>query len=106
MRASPVGQPPRARQASGSSGPAARCTAPSTPPPPRNALFAAVTIASTERAAMSARIARSGIGSDDESDGAGEFQHRRIIVAGRGIVEGQARRLLHAMRGVEDGEGV
>jgi hypothetical protein len=39
-------------------GPAARWIAPSTPPPPSNDEFAALTIASTASVVMSARIAR------------------------------------------------
>jgi hypothetical protein len=59
MRASPVGQraPPRrgiVRQASSSSGPAARWIAPSTPPPPSRLSFAALTMASTTSVVMSA----------------------------------------------------
>src|SRR5262245_61360711 len=53
MRASPVGQPPSARHAAKSSGPAARWIAPSTPPPPRRVVFAALTIASTSCLVMS-----------------------------------------------------
>src|SRR3954452_5359300 len=44
--ASPVSQPPSVRQASSSSGPAARWIAPSTPPPPSRLEFAALTITS------------------------------------------------------------
>src|SRR6478672_4312268 len=46
MRASPCSQPPSGRQASSSSGPAARWIAPSTPPPPSRLELAALTIAS------------------------------------------------------------
>ena len=53
--ASPVGQPPSARQASSSAGPAALWIAPSTPPPPSNELLAALTIASTRWRVMSPR---------------------------------------------------
>src|SRR6185295_9621574 len=49
----PVGQPPSIRHSKRSSGPAARCMAPSTPPPPRRELFAALTTASTPRVVMS-----------------------------------------------------
>src|SRR5262245_57670788 len=54
--ACPVGQPPMRRQAAISSGPAARWMAPSTPPPPRRPLFAALTIASTSSVVMSVWI--------------------------------------------------
>jgi hypothetical protein len=52
--ASPVGQPPSARQARSRPGPAARWMAPSTPPPPSKLLLAALTMASTDRVVMSA----------------------------------------------------
>src|SRR6185437_6891048 len=53
MRASPVGQPPSLRHSAKSSGPAARWIAPSTPPPPKREVFAALTIASTASVVMS-----------------------------------------------------
>src|SRR5882672_7698548 len=56
MRASPVGQPPRVRHSASNCGPAARWIAPSTPPPPSNELFAALTIASTSSLVMSVRV--------------------------------------------------
>ena len=43
--ACPVLHPPNKRHSAKSSGPAARCIAPSTPPPPKRELFAAFTIA-------------------------------------------------------------
>src|SRR5215216_3705755 len=52
-RAWPVGQPPILRVASRRRGPPARWIAPSTPPPPRSELLAALTIASTRCAVMS-----------------------------------------------------
>src|SRR5437868_30273 len=55
--ASPTSQPPRSRHASTSWRPAARWIAPSTPPPPSNDEFAALTIASTFKVVMSARNA-------------------------------------------------
>src|SRR5437763_3086950 len=55
--AAPYAQPPRARHASTSSGPAARWMAPSTPPPPSSDWLAAFTTASTSRPVMSALIA-------------------------------------------------
>src|SRR5436190_8974230 len=51
--ASPNAHPFRARQASSRSGPAARWIAPSTPPPPRSEVLAALTTASTCSAVMS-----------------------------------------------------
>src|SRR5215211_500180 len=53
MRAWPVGQPPAPRHSDSSAGPAARCIAPSTPPPPSRLLFAALTIASAVTRVMS-----------------------------------------------------
>ncbi len=67
MRASPVGQRTpgvtcgSARQARSSSGPAARWMAPSTPPPPSNVSFAALTMASTRNSVMSAVMADIGM---------------------------------------------
>src|SRR5690349_13596385 len=52
-----------AAQAAASSGPAARWMAPQTPPPGARCSFAALTMASTGRVVMSARRARSGMGS-------------------------------------------
>src|SRR3984957_19999810 len=52
--ASPVGQPSSVRHSARSSGPAARWIAPSTPPPPSSEVFAALTIASTSKAVISA----------------------------------------------------
>src|SRR5215207_494603 len=54
IRASPVGQPPICLVASNNRGPAARWIAPSTPPPPRRDMFAALTMASTGRVVISA----------------------------------------------------
>src|SRR5512142_1838211 len=54
--ASPVSPPPSVRPSSRSSGPAARWIAPSTPPPPRRDVFAALTIASTVRVVISATM--------------------------------------------------
>src|SRR5580765_5676649 len=45
--ACPVGQPPSWRHSSSNPGPAASWIAPSTPPPPNNVVFAALTMAST-----------------------------------------------------------
>ena len=54
--ASPVRHPPSVRHSSSNSGPAARCIAPSTPPPPSKLRFAALTMASQCRVVMSAQI--------------------------------------------------
>src|SRR5579864_3590050 len=59
MTADPVGQPSyRSYSSRISPGPAARCIAPSTPPPPASAAFAALTSASTVRVVMSAPQSR------------------------------------------------
>src|SRR5688572_1590956 len=50
------------RHASNSCGPAARWMAPSTPPPPSNVVFAALTMASTGRVTMSTCLASSWLG--------------------------------------------
>src|SRR5260370_10693264 len=55
----PVGHPPILRQASIILGPPARWIAPSTPPPPRNPEFAAVTIATTWTSTIFPRISAS-----------------------------------------------
>jgi hypothetical protein len=52
--ASPVGQPGNSFSSVMSWGPAARWIAPSTPPPPRSAPFAALTMASVSSVVMSA----------------------------------------------------
>src|SRR5690349_24131056 len=57
--ASPVAQPPRSRHAPTISGPPARWIAPSTPPPPRSVVFAALTIASVSCRVMSPRTSSS-----------------------------------------------
>src|ERR1035441_1725676 len=54
--ACPVAQPPSFRHSSSSPGPAVRCIAPSTPPPPSKVVFAAFTMASTACLVMSPSI--------------------------------------------------
>ena len=60
--AEPVAQPPSVRHSARSFGPAARWIAPSTPPPPRSDVFAALTIASTASVVMSATVTSSRAG--------------------------------------------
>src|ERR1700722_12574156 len=55
--ASPTMLAPGPRLAGNNAGPAARWIAPSTPPPPNSELFAALTMASTDSAVMSASTA-------------------------------------------------
>src|SRR3954465_5951863 len=57
--ADPVAQPSSVRHSATSSGPAARWIAPSTPPPPRSDVLAALTIASTPSVVMSATMTSS-----------------------------------------------
>src|SRR5882757_7916124 len=54
--APPVSQPSSVRHSATSSGPAARWIAPSTPPPPRSDVLAALTMASTPSVVMSATM--------------------------------------------------
>src|SRR5206468_2666957 len=57
--ASPVAQLSSVRHSASSSGPAARWIAPSTPPPPRSDVLAALTMASTSSVVMSATMTSS-----------------------------------------------
>src|SRR4030088_1647853 len=57
--AAPVAQPPSVRHSASSSGPAARWIAPSTPPPPKSDVLAALTMASTPSVVMSVTMTSS-----------------------------------------------
>src|SRR5690606_24941706 len=75
--ASPGAQPPSLRHSSSRPGPAARWIAPSTPPPPRSAEFAALTMASMSSVVMSACRAVSRAVIVCSTGGAGCFGRRQ-----------------------------
>src|SRR2546428_10532520 len=86
--ASPVAQPPSRRHSSRIAGPPARWIAPSTPPPPRSVVLAALTIASVSWRGMSPRTSSTTVPAIVRS---------RTLLLGRGGLHG-ARPLPPARR--------